>query len=806
MRAQQKNAADSTGKHLASFPELNPNPVIELDRSGHIVFANLAAKKSLKKSGLGNNLDFFIPSDIKEILKKLREKKSQQFLREIVIGKNIFLSSIHTVPKLGTVRIYATDATERVNAQRALQTVNQELEERVAQRTEELTHYNRTVSMLSACNITLVRASKKEKLLHDICNILVKTGGYAMAWVGEPSQDDKKSVAPIAHVGFEEGYLEKAAISWSEKTLHGNGPTGRAIRERKVHIGRYLSSDPTLAPWRAEAAARNFASSIALPLIIKNNLLGVLTIYSQDPKAFDEREVALLQELADDLAYGIFSLEAYQSHEKARKYLLATNNLLMISNQSNSKQAYLDHVVSYIKKVSRCTHIGIRILDQDGFIPYGSQSGFSHDFCQSESRLSLDKDNCICVRVVSGKRDEKDAPVTTKLGSFYTGNSAKYIANLGGDCQKRFRGKCVRCGFASIAAVPIRAKDQIVGAIHLADKKTDALSKEKIEFIEALTPLIGEGIKKFQAADGVRESERKYRELVENAASLIIRLNTKGEVVFFNEFAEKFFGYRKEEIIGKKSVGTIIPETESSGRNMEVMLKDIIKNPEKYTKNENENIKKSGERVWVVWRNKALYNKQGKIEGILSVGNDITQRKAKEKELIESYQHMGIINRKISFLAELNQLTTMHRNRKKIISERMLYPLVNFTAADIGVLFKHDEEKGKTFQVLASANGEDYASASLKAISKNTCKILQTLARSKSCLRESCDNSLLGKLHFDKKLKYYMLLPFNWEGQLKAFIFLGFKEEKDFSNQDLEFFDVFSSYAASLLANTKVFK
>ena len=340
MDMQRKNDSASVRKHLTSFPRLNPNPVIELDRSGRVTFANLAAKKSLRKSGSGTNLDFFIPSDINTILEKFKKDKNRQFTREITIGKIIFLESINSVPEFGTIRIYAIDVTKRVNAEKELKTINRELEERVQQRTKELTIHNRTISMLSACNMTLVRANKKEKLLRDICNIIIKTGGYKMAWIGIPQQDSRKSVLPIMQVGFEKGYLEKADISWSEKTLRGRGPTGRAIRERKMQIGRYLSPDPALAPWREDAIKRNFASSIALPLIMKDKLFGALTIYSENPAAFDEKEVHLLKELADDLDYGIFSLEMRQEHEKSRKFLLATNKCRKVYQGHEQVQPY----------------------------------------------------------------------------------------------------------------------------------------------------------------------------------------------------------------------------------------------------------------------------------------------------------------------------------------------------------------------------------------------------------------------------------------------------------------------------------
>jgi PAS domain S-box-containing protein len=139
-----------------------------------------------------------------------------------------------------------------------------------------------------------------------------------------------------------------------------------------------------------------------------------------------------------------------------------------------------------------------------------------------------------------------------------------------------------------------------------------------------------------QADDARRESDVKYRELVESANSIILKWNNEGRVIYFNEFAERFFGFSGDEIIGQNLIGTIVPETDSSGRDLTAMLRDICSNPEKYINNENENMRKNGERVWVSWNNHLLLDSDGSNVGVLSVGQDITERRKIESELQRS--------------------------------------------------------------------------------------------------------------------------------------------------------------------------
>jgi PAS domain S-box-containing protein len=127
-------------------------------------------------------------------------------------------------------------------------------------------------------------------------------------------------------------------------------------------------------------------------------------------------------------------------------------------------------------------------------------------------------------------------------------------------------------------------------------------------------------------------SEDKYRQLVENAECIILRIDTDGTITFFNEFAQTFFGYSEQQILGKNIIGTII-SVDNSNRKSEEAIRDIEGRPELYTTCESETVCKDGRRVWVAWANKAIHDEQKKTTEILCVGHDITERKRMEKEL-----------------------------------------------------------------------------------------------------------------------------------------------------------------------------
>jgi PAS domain S-box-containing protein len=131
------------------------------------------------------------------------------------------------------------------------------------------------------------------------------------------------------------------------------------------------------------------------------------------------------------------------------------------------------------------------------------------------------------------------------------------------------------------------------------------------------------------------ESKEKYEELITNARSIIVKIDTEGRFTFINKYGQSFFGYSEEELLGKNVIDTIVPKTESSGRNLSELVDSIYEDPDKFSININENIKKNGNRVWIDWRNKALFDKNGNRTGHMAIGIDITERKKAEEDLKE---------------------------------------------------------------------------------------------------------------------------------------------------------------------------
>ena len=192
---------------------------------------------------------------------------------------------------------------------------------------QELHQLNRTLKALSSSNQAMMRARDESGYLNEVCQIIVNDCGHAMVWIGFAEHDTAKTVRPVAHAGFDAGYLETLKITWDD-TERGQGPTGKAIRTGRPSLCNDMFTDPNFHPWRDEAVKRGYASSVVLPLLSEGKTVGVLNIYSRYPNAFSKGEVKLLSELADDLAYGIMAIRLRAAHQQAQDELRRTRDYL----------------------------------------------------------------------------------------------------------------------------------------------------------------------------------------------------------------------------------------------------------------------------------------------------------------------------------------------------------------------------------------------------------------------------------------------------------------------------------------------
>jgi PAS domain S-box-containing protein len=139
-----------------------------------------------------------------------------------------------------------------------------------------------------------------------------------------------------------------------------------------------------------------------------------------------------------------------------------------------------------------------------------------------------------------------------------------------------------------------------------------------------------------RSEEALRQSEANYRNLMQTTNSIVIRFDTEGRIKYLNDYGQRFFGYEESQILGRTLMETIVPETETSGRDLRQLVRNLFEQPELYLQNENENVCHDGRRVWIAWSGKGILDEHGHVTEMLSVGIDITQSKRAEEALRHS--------------------------------------------------------------------------------------------------------------------------------------------------------------------------
>ena len=183
----------------------------------------------------------------------------------------------------------------------------------------------RALRLLSKCNDHLLRAETEQGFLNHICMLAVEVGGYLMAWVGFAENDLAKTVRAVAQSGYEYGYLDQIEVTWGS-AASGLGPTGTAIRTGVKVVNQNSQNNPNMALWLEAAMKRGYLASVALPLIVNQEVIGALTIYSREHDSFENEELKLLEELASNLSYGIQTLRMRTESEAARIALIKSES------------------------------------------------------------------------------------------------------------------------------------------------------------------------------------------------------------------------------------------------------------------------------------------------------------------------------------------------------------------------------------------------------------------------------------------------------------------------------------------------
>ena len=238
--------------------------------------------------------------------------------------------------------VLGLDITERKHAEEKINTLNNELEQQVYQ----LESVSRALCTISAGNKAMLYATNEQALLDSMCKAIVDVGNYAMAIVLYRIDDEFKTMMPMAETGFPGGLagLHEMKVSWGNNP-YGRGVVATAVRTSQTSVVADLQSDPYYVLWFEKFSP--CACAIACPLHVEGKTIGAIAVYASEKDAFGDKEVALLSEMADDLAFGLSTLRGREEKKKTRLAIERLTRFDTLTELPNETQ-FVEFIVAAI--------------------------------------------------------------------------------------------------------------------------------------------------------------------------------------------------------------------------------------------------------------------------------------------------------------------------------------------------------------------------------------------------------------------------------------------------------------------------
>lgn len=321
---------------------------------------------------------------------------------------------------------------------------------------------------------------------------------------------------------------------------------------------------------------------------------------------------------------------------------------------------------------------------------------------------------------------------------------------------------------------PLRKKGKIVGVIGLV---TDITESKKMK-------------------EALKDSEEKLRNIVSDLPMLICRFLPDGKITFVNEDYCKYFGKKKEELLGKKFFNLL------SARNRPTVEKRFFlltpENPFLTYEYQSKNSKRKYR--WQDWTNRAIFDKEGKLIAYQTIGKDITEKKESQDKLIESYRYLGTINRQIAILLGLNDV--FEEKNKEKITNSILWSALEISSSRFAALYKCDKKK-KRFHlrsIVSKKKINEEQKAEIAVIFSGSDKFFKFISNNGNKVFKCPRQFQLKKIEkIDNKIKCYSILPLIEKGETKGLLILGSSSKKELNDQEKNFYKIFSMYAALLL-------
>ncbi|HET8575952.1 MAG TPA: GAF domain-containing protein [Methylomirabilota bacterium] len=460
----------------------------------------------------------------------------------------------------------------------------------------------------------------------------------------------------------------RSPFAWAPVLIRGTGigsiatQLGHPVASADCLVDQRLSYTPEVKAAFSQSAYRAVLST---PLIAQGRVLGVLNVADRTGRRFDEEDSQVAQAFTDRAAT---ALENARLYDEARRRQREGEALARVARTLTESLAVADvakRIVESVVPLFGARSSGLRLLQPDGSLQSVARS--DHAGAHSDPGDVLPPGMGISRRAVTERR-----PVRTR----------NVLTEPGVSLPEELRQRVLAAGEIAFMAVPLQVKGQIIGALTLADREGREFTDAEAALLQAFADQAAAAISNAQLFEreqaararaesseaALRESEERYRSVVENASDLITVMTPQGVIEYESPSVERLLGWRPEELVGKQVMDYVHADdvtllTEAIARRL---ADPVLVNPPVEFR------VRARDGSWRVLAatSRVIRGETGAVT-LVATSRDVTERRALEEQLRQA-QRLESIGRLAGGVAhDFNNLLTVIGGRAQLLLSRL---------------------------------------------------------------------------------------------------------------------------------------
>jgi PAS domain S-box-containing protein len=407
---------------------------------------------------------------------------------------------------------------------------------------QRIRQLNRTYSVLSCINQTIVRESGQQTILESACRIAVEHGQFRMAWIGLLEAPGGR-LNITAHFGAGADTLEIL-----NRLIEGAPRDGGcvftldALQTGQHRVCNDIAHDPEASSWRDAALQRGYRSMASLPLVVRNKTIGAFNLYASEPDFFDADELSLLDELAADISFAL-EVSRRAAERRATEDRITRQRTALIALASQEVFAGPD-IAAALRQVTEAGAGTLKVARVSIWRCNADHSAIEcADLFESDSGR-----HCAGAMLAAAAH-----PSYFRALEFSEIIAADDALNDPRTCE-----------FADHYLRPLLIGAMLVAPIRLGGVRAGVLCHEHVgpprqwtedekTFAVALANLVSlalEDASRRESQAALRRSEQHFRMLIESASDLITILSREGVIQFQAPASERLLGYTPDIMVG----------------------------------------------------------------------------------------------------------------------------------------------------------------------------------------------------------------------------------------------------------------